>query len=282
MSARTPRELPRLAAANGRQSSSVKHRSLLTLRPAQGRMTAAVLSWTLVAGVVSPVAAEPSPARSLFDQGVAHAEAKDYEAARRAFAASYQQEAGAESLFAWAQAERLAGHCDVAVDLYRRFLEGASGDRERQAASIGLRRCAELVPPTPPAAPSSEASANPTDKLGVARADPERPGAVRPVAAVALLSVGALAVVAGATFIALSVGQDNAAGRARNYDDYRDHLERGRLERGAGLALVGAGALTAATGALLSARWARRSPSVAWLNVPGTGAVWAAAWTGRF
>jgi tetratricopeptide (TPR) repeat protein len=79
------------------------------------------------------------------ENGLAAYKAEDYAAAAAEFAAAYALVADRGLLFAWAQAERLAGNCEKAIDLYAKFLESDPGKRDRKAATLALTACADQV-----------------------------------------------------------------------------------------------------------------------------------------
>ncbi len=112
-------------------------------------LRSAVVIVALVMGAFSsaPAVAQDVPpgmgpeALQSFQRGTTHAQARDWEAAAREFQRSYDLEPRKESLFAWAQAERLRGNCARAVDLYRRVLPLDLTPKQKQAAERNLERC---------------------------------------------------------------------------------------------------------------------------------------------
>ena len=67
--------------------------------------------------------------------------AKQFAAAASAFAAAFAVEADPANLFAWAQAERLAGHCDRAIPLYSLYLSTRPDRLNRDAATKSVALC---------------------------------------------------------------------------------------------------------------------------------------------
>src|SRR3954454_12539824 len=102
--------------------------------------------------------AQPEP-QTAFDRGAALAAERRYDEAAQAFAAAYELDHRKETLFAWAQVERLRGNCAAAVPLYRRFLSSADlTPAQNEAAALSIRRCEaepepRPEPPPPVAAP---------------------------------------------------------------------------------------------------------------------------------
>ena len=104
----------------------------------------------LIAAIVlaaAPVVAAPSnpEAKKAFDKGVAAYQKNDYPGASAAFAKSFALETDAETLFAWAQAERKQDHCDKAIELYTKLL-GMDLPEENKAVVRGqVAECKQIV-----------------------------------------------------------------------------------------------------------------------------------------
>jgi tetratricopeptide (TPR) repeat protein len=190
-------------------------------------------------------------ARRLFDEGIALAERKEWETAGRAFEQSYRLARSPDALFAWAQAERLAGRCDRAMPLYQKFLTLAPRLEHAQAAEIGLRRCAEARV-SPATATPGEGPAQPVAAL--ARSETGPSDARTDWVAGGLLALGTVGLGVGTVSLALSIAHERSAGQMGiNYDQYLAHMDRARLERvlGAGTSILGAALVTAAMVRLL-------------------------------
>jgi tetratricopeptide (TPR) repeat protein len=94
-----------------------------------------------------PDAAALDPAaRAAFERGIEHYSSRHYEAAIAQFQQAYRLEPRRKILFAWAQAERLRGNCQAAVELYRRFLAAAPDADEAARARDHLGRCEAVLP----------------------------------------------------------------------------------------------------------------------------------------
>ncbi len=125
----------------------------------------------------------PTVANQRLQAGLGHFRAQRYGEAIAEFRAGYRSAPRPEFLFAIAQAERLRGDCEAAVELYQQFLASEPPQAQRQAAEQGLERCAPAAAEPPMAAPVSmrvtsrvepEASAAPSSgdtliRTGVAR-----------------------------------------------------------------------------------------------------------------
>lgn len=81
----------------------------------------------------------PNKARQLADRGRAAHDLGDYQTAIAAFEEAYVLAPSPGLLFNIAQAYRLAGHCDEAAWMYRRFLDTKPRGNERALAETHLR-----------------------------------------------------------------------------------------------------------------------------------------------
>lgn len=259
------------------------------LRPSRG-LAAWCVCASLLAPSPRPARAEPpiaqvaapelgdnppeGPARRLFEDGVARAEARHFADAATAFSASFHAGPSRAALFAWAQSERLAGRCAEAEALYRRFLSVAVKPEETQAAQIGLRRCEPRPPPTLRAAPSKPA------RPPVRSGSGERTGII-------VASAGLALVAGGGALAVLAEADRRAAERATRYEDHRDARARAQVQGWAALAAGGAGIVTVALGIWLYARTPGAEPaSLGQLHIiplaDGRRASWMAQWRGSF
>src|SRR5947209_99422 len=84
-------------------------------------------------------------------------DAKEYRESGAAYQRAYEIDPRPDSLYGWAQATRMAGDCQTAVPLYRKFLQGNPPAAHAAAARQNLARCVENEPaqpaPTQPAPP---------------------------------------------------------------------------------------------------------------------------------
>ena len=184
-----------------------------------------------------PAEPETAEARARFDEGVSAAQARDFDTARAVFAMAFEQSPNRAALFAWAQAERLSGHCDAAEPLYRRFMRQPLDDSERQAAELALRRCEQTPKPPAPAPVVLAPPIVPDTKP----APPEKTHLSR----VFLVFAGgaAVATLTGLTLHGLAASNRDDAPSAATYDGYRDRLDRADTQTHWGWASLGAGAL---------------------------------------
>jgi len=130
-----------------------------------------VIAWAWSSG---PARADDptSRARALYQQGVSAYASRDYERAVEAFRESHGLEPRADTLFAWAQAERLSGDCPSAMVLYRQFLDGERTEVQAEAARQALIRCERslasrpLEEPAPAVPPPVEPRAITARRMG--------------------------------------------------------------------------------------------------------------------
>lgn len=215
-------------------------------------------------------ATDVDAARVELEAGLAAYERKEFAAAQAHFERAHGLDPTPSSLYAWAQAARGAGDCATAVELYRRFIdEGATGD-SREAAEKNEARCREIlasapppavVEPPPPAdvapAPAPVVDPSPTD--GRASAPRRKPD----VAGIALVSVGAAAIVGGA--VSIGVGEALRAEQAdtRDYDRFDELDPKIDALHIAGGVVLGVGVVLAVVGAVRLGLARRRDRHVA-------------------
>jgi hypothetical protein len=195
--------------------------------------------------LVAPRAAADEPdARQLFDRGAARAAGRDYDGAAADFEASFAQDGRKEALFAWAQAERLGGHCTRAIELYRRFLaNGGITANQREAADLNIRRCqreGDTPAPAPPPPSPLPALAAPAPTIVIAPAPARSRRAV--MAGVVLAGAAAGALAASGTFFVLSrIDERQALSVDTTWDDYYGPARRARTTGFIALGLLGGG-----------------------------------------
>jgi hypothetical protein len=156
-------------------------------------------------------------------------------------------------LLGQAQAERLAGHCSVAIPLYERYLATAPPADKAEAARMNLARCrttttAPVPPPLvvarEPAPPVVSVATPPRadDRAGDRRA---RRGAGMIAGGSATLVIGTVATIVGATLFA-------RADRAGSERAFERTLTGSSVGMGVGVAIAGAGAVVLGVGIV---RW---------------------------
>ncbi len=206
------------------------------------RAVAAVLLAALAAtGRVAPAYADDdqalSPgARAHLDRGLSEYDAGNFRAAAVEFQAAYAIDPRREILYVWAQAERLAGDCEQAAILYRKFLaldppgDEAAKARARLAdCEAALRTARPVASPPPPV---------------VARHAPPAPPWYRDGVGASLLATGVLVAGAGGVLVATGRGEPEAG----DYDAYDRAATRADRRWWIGVGGLAAGGLLAAAG----------------------------------
>ncbi len=243
--------------------------------------------------VASPALAAPktAKARAAFDAGLAAYKSSDYATASDAFSKSYALEADVETLFAWAQSERQAEHCDKAIELYEKLLAQKLPDANRELINTKLGECQEILakqqpepPPEPPVTnptPTPAPVTQPTPPSDPPRG-PEGKSRWKDPIGIALVGGGAIGLGVGIAMLVQSHGASNDSKAANNYADalsLRDKAEsRGKI----GVAATIAGTALLAGGVVRFVTHKPRSPEgpviTGWL---GSGSAGIAA-AGRF
>ena len=172
---------------------------------------------------------------SLVRQAEEAAAEKRYDEASELFARAYQLEPSPLFLYARAQVERLAGRCEIAVVLFRDFLEAEDDPAARRPAEGHLEQCEKILaerepppaedPPEPdPVPPPPSPRPWYTDALGGA-----------------LSASGVVVAAVGFGLYGRARVLENNADESDNVQDYGDTIERASTLSQAGLALVGIG-----------------------------------------
>lgn len=126
--------------------------------------------------LVAPRSADARPkrrdAKAAFDRGVVAYQKGNFQGASEALGKSFELEHDADTLYAWAQAERKLDHCDKAIELYQELLTFGLPAANKTAVEGKLAECRAIVAPGAPVAPPV---APPASEPGTARAAAVRP-----------------------------------------------------------------------------------------------------------
>ncbi|HSD86831.1 MAG TPA: hypothetical protein VLB44_04925 [Kofleriaceae bacterium] len=117
----------------------------------------------VVALLAATASAAPkgAKARKEFDRGVAAYAKGDYQAASVAFEKSNALETDAETLFAWAQAERKLDLCETAISLYTKLLAMDLPAENKEAINVQIGECKDILAARKPAEPAKPEPAKP-------------------------------------------------------------------------------------------------------------------------
>lgn len=241
-------------------------------------MALSALSGALLVAVAlasGSAAAAPSKAdaRAEYDRGVAAYTKGDYAVAADAFAKSYASEVDEETLFAWAQTERNLGRCDKAIELYGKLLALDQPAENRQAITVQLEECKQLLAAQKPVEPTHP----PIDKAPspVAQPAPTSEGHAwwkDPIGG-ALVSVGAVSLGAGLVMFVQAGNAHRDEASAPTYPEYTALHDRAESRWFLGTLATTSGGLLIATGIVWYAT--RNKPSrpivSGWLSPSGGG-----------
>lgn len=238
------------------------------------RAISATLACTLAfpATAVAAPKAGPQPeaaglsnprAREHFARGQAAFEAEDYERAIPELKAAYALEPNPLLLYAWAQAERFAGRCGKAIELYRKFLESDPGPAQARLAETNILDCeaalSEERPPAPPPAPVITPTEEPPSPPPEDEPPPEITPWYRDWVGGTLVGVGAASLVAGGVVFALGRRQASNADAARTEGEYIDEVDAARVKQITGAVLLGVGGALVLGGAIRWGVWSNRN-----------------------
>ena len=229
----------------------------MAIRPA----SVAIALWLGLVLAPRLAAADRSPsAAQLRKDGVALYQSKQYRPAAIKFAAAYELEPDRDTLFAWAQAERLGGNCARAVELYEKFLDMSPSTRQRDAANTLLDMCrAELTAARnaeqrdasgrkPPEDEDDDDGGEPVGQPLIERAPAEPRSWTGDWLGHSVTGAGAIGLGVGAGFLVSAYSKQDAADDADSYEVYAATIEDARLHRtigavsgSVGVVLVGLG-----------------------------------------
>lgn len=254
------------------------------------RRLAATLA--LVALVVPAHAApKKKEAKAAFDRGVAAYQREDYAKAATELGKSFDLEADLETLYAWAQAERMQDDCDAASKLYRKLLSYDLPDENKEVIREKLEECRKIL--DEPDEPVEVSEGDDTWPVGKPRERPseEDPPAMRPgkpgtpwytdKVGHVIIGGGVVAIVVGAVF--LGQASDAQAAAQISYDNFAAANERAesRGRMGSTALILGGGLILGGLAHYVLRDDGSRSPTpiedseetvlVPWLNADGGG-----------
>lgn len=201
---------------------------------------------------VAAAAPTNGDAKAAFDRGVAAYSKGDFAGAAEALEQSYKFEPDADTLFAWAQSERKAGHCDKAIKLYDRLLKFELPDENKQAVHKNLEECKALLPAAPPPVTAPVSAPVETPRREPKREEPapraeSRPWWRDPVGD-ALVGLGAVGVGVGVTFLVSARSADADAKATMNYFQFRTLEDKASSRSKLGIAAGASGAVLITAG----------------------------------
>lgn len=206
--------------------------------------TAAALSLALGSRPVraAPEVLQDAEALAHFEQATRYFNEQDYAAAIPELKAAYALEPNPMLLYAWAQAERLAGSCARAVELYRRFIATNPAPDQRQLAEANLLDCeAELPDPVEAERPDDDLGAmEDEDDAAPDHDPPQRPWYTDPAGGV-LTGLGVGGVIGGGVMMAIARRKAREAPNAAIEGDYLQIRDQANRLNTVGIVVLSAG-----------------------------------------
>ena len=206
------------------------------------RLALFLVLWPAVASADDPPPQETEPQQpdisknpavnEHFHDGLAAYEKHDYKTSIREFEIAYRLDPLPVLLYTWAQSERLAGHCDKAVPLYKKYLYADITDNQKARTRENLKQCGASSEPEPNQ-PEKQVTETPPwykDKLGGA-----------------LTVAGAIGVGLGVAYMVKASGTRSDADSAMFLDDFKTGLDEATTQR-----RIGAVSLTVGLGLIAS------------------------------
>lgn len=170
------------------------------------------------------------------------AQADDYETAIRELKAAYAIESKPILLYAWAQAERLGGHCNRAIKLYEDFLGTDPPTELANEAQVNLLDCqAEEGIDRAPREPIESTETEPDEDETNDEADDEPSALRREKVAPILLGLGAATAIGGGVAMGIAQANANDAANANNETGYAARIDEANTIYLAGGVIVGVG-----------------------------------------
>jgi hypothetical protein len=189
---------------------------------------------------------DPATGEQLAATARAHFEAGHFPEAAAGFARAHRADPQPEYLWGWAQAERKAGNCPIAVQVYRRYLEHDLTPSRIDAAEKNVLRCGYAVDEIPEPTSGTELDGLYRESPPPPEVDepPPRHWATDPLGA-SLVAGGATGLVVSAGLWGGWAGARASARDAETESDYRADVQRADgLQIGAIVTtVVGAGLL---------------------------------------
>jgi tetratricopeptide (TPR) repeat protein len=227
----------------------------------------------IVLGAASVAAADP--AADLAKQGIALYKAGKYADASATLQRSYELSSKPETLFALAQAERLAGDCKSATQHYQQLFDQVSDFNVAKMVEKSMAMCLKDEPPPPPTTAPAPVQAAPPPPQVITMVV-TRDVAHHDVIAETSMGVGAVALGAAAGFYMAEVANRDAADAARTLDDHVAAQNRATTDERVMFAAAGAGVALMGFAVFRWVRGDESSPSVAVTASP-LGHVWVTA-----
>ncbi len=201
---------------------------------------------------------------------------EEFAEASVAYATAYKADPNPNYLYGWAQAERRAGNCAHAVDLYREYVSLDVSEEAREVAAKNVRRCGGDIEPQTPTTettrpPPPTLVTDPQTDPSPPTDDPERSWRSDPLG-LALVSGGGALGVASLVLAVDSAQQRRLADDADIEAQYARKLNRANKTRTAGIvcgSLAGVALVAGVVRLVLVSRSEEEKGATTW--IPGRG-----------
>ena len=234
-----------------------------------------ILGFVIVVAGATASAQESKPldpaAQAHLEAGDAAYRAADYVNASSELEAAYKIDPQPVLLYAWAQARRMAGACDEAIALYRRYVATGVTDSQAAAANAGIGLCEKSMaaaPRTNPPPPGPE-TATVVAPLNEAPRS-ERAQWYQNTRANILTVSGVVVTGAGIGFLIAAERSEDRVRNAEYRDDFGELLDQTTLRRRIGYPAAGVGVALVVAGVVAYASGHDRRPDMAAVGTDGT------------
>jgi hypothetical protein len=199
---------------------------------------------------IAGVAPRDAEIREMVRRAEAAYLAKNWDAASRGFADAYAVDPNPDYLFARAQAERFAGRCNVALDIWDRYLTV-----ETSAEAIAEAKTFRSYCESPSASTANSGTlAHPSTTADEPRtAPPSRVKWYRDPAGGVLVATGGVSAIIGGSLLGFAISRDRKAGGAATEGAYVDAKDAVEKPHRAGIAMLATGGALLVGGII---RWA--------------------------
>jgi len=236
---------------------------------------------------------------------------KDFAAAAAAIEATYLIEPAPALLYPWAQAEREQGNCEVAIELYQRFLDSGPDEEIAAAAQSNIDRCSEQLDDADVVVVDDDVAIEDDleddlaeddltedelteDELTEDPVEPEpkpEPAKVKDdepkkwfldPAGATLTGIGAVGVIAGGAIIGVASSKSKKVADEDTNSGYLDAMDGATKQRNTGVALLTIGSVLLVSGVIRYAvvkKKSKKTSASIWLGPRNVAGV---TWSGRF
>lgn len=204
---------------------------------------------TLWLSVVAPgsIVSDPEAQRLVQEAQEAFVN-EDFERSAELVEQAYLIEPEPALLYMWAQAERSRENCEVAIELYERFLDSDPPEKLAEYALDNISRCEEILAQAPPPVVVQEPPPVDEDPQPVETLEPEpqddveppRPWYLDPLGG-GLAGGGIVGVAVGGALMGVARGRADDASSQELQSDYEDAKARASRLNGGGIAMLSIG-----------------------------------------